>query len=134
MIIVYGESQSRLDSGMDTPSTKDDALITYINNNQYPSYQDIVFRIMKDKRKRFLDNYTEVSHNECKMIYESIYDRATVRKYGEMMNERGGQELMWTNFYVICFYSPLRKSEDYNIRRAYEFIERYWDGIGNWRY
>lgn len=105
----------------------------YISKNPYPSYKDIIDILTRTDQIDLLAEYGEFNHEQCKLIYENLGNKAIVRKCGELINERGGIEAMRGAYYVIAKHSPLRESDDRRIWAEYWLVSLYWDGVGDWR-
>lgn len=115
---------------------KEEKMITdFINNNPYPSYEemeDIIINSGYSHKLDFAAEYSRYSHNALKLIYENPHDKVLIHRMGQSIFERYDFQTLQMNFYVIKLLSPVAKSKDIEIRCAFSLVEHYWNGIGSW--
>lgn len=120
----------------DSALEEEDDLLEFMALNRYPQYSIIIDKL----RERtdvgdFLNFYTEVIHDICRDIYTYINNVTLLKKFGEMLHQYGGVQLMRDIYYTVLFISPIKYTKNNIISASFTFyLNTNWDGIGNWKY
>ena len=116
---------------------------TFFRNNQYPTYDEVNNLLIESGSIELMSEYGQLNHRLLKLIWDNIDDKEVIINAGKSIDKRGGFTAMQGNFYTFIkvLQYMLKKNKDiYNdlelmkIGYMNKNIEKYWDGIGNWKY
>ena len=126
---------------------------SFIKNNPYPKYEEIIETLNSIARAVPIDNlkqevfnmiseYGRENHKWMKEIYENIMDEEVIKENGKKINNRGGKVAMVENYYVIVNIlgdktDKLKMKHDEVVEILYPIktqISECWHGIGDWKH
>lgn len=108
----------------------------YVEDNPYPSYQEIL-KILKDNKEEDLYyNYDEWCHAFSERIYEVCLDEKITKSLGRIIYKFGGDDKLFTTADVFIRYGPFSSREQYDWLpyASSNTLQRLWDGIGTFRH
>ena len=95
---------------------------------KYPSYKEMINNIMTYSPTGmkmgliWASEYNEAYHDLCKIMFEN-FTEDKCRRMGVLIYEDGGMDALRACFYILFHFT----------KGATKPLERYWNGVGEWR-
>lgn len=79
----------------------------FITSNPFPSYQDVEDLLDDAFRIDLSAEYCESHHNQCRAIYENLYNDDIIMNAAKQIFNCGGPQALNANLIILQKYSPL---------------------------
>ena len=105
---------------------------------KYPSFHEVEKLIEDDFN--LSSEHSVYNHKRMEQIFNNYYDRETVKRMGEQINEQGRLQSLQANFYILCqvfkhlLHVNPERDPDLRVKLIMirDFVKSSWDGVGDW--